>query len=167
LGGPLRGEDAAVDAVEASAIGLGVCGGNAAAGVVGLVGIVDVAVRGLDRAGEGIIVGYTAGGPGVESHGVCGLSVDAFNDVDFAASMESTKNPRAYLEMVNSLFGPVWTYCPKGWPSATAFWHVGDVKDDEAMIVSFIAGQTNAGAAVWCYVGMIDAHVDGAVGSRD
>ena len=67
VGSPFGGVDASAGGIQAVAIGGGAAGGEAAA-LVGEAGF----------AGKGAALG------GVHGHGVAGLEVDAFDDVDFA-----------------------------------------------------------------------------------
>jgi len=69
VGGPFGGVDASTGAVQAVAIGGGAAGGEAAA-LVGEAGF----------AGKGAALG------GMHGHGVAGLEVDAFENVDFTVS---------------------------------------------------------------------------------
>jgi len=80
---PLGGIHSAPDAVEAGTVGLGAGRLDAAAGVVGLAGGVDVAVGRGEGAGETRVVD-SAAVAGVKSHGVGRLLVYALYDIDLA-----------------------------------------------------------------------------------
>ena len=141
--GPEGGVDAAASGVEAGAEAGGVGGEDGAAGVAGLGGGVGVAVRGVGGAGHGGVLDGAAGG-GVEGHGVCGGAVDAFDDVDFAHGW------------------PVGPHEPEGGPDAAdAAGHVGDIGQEEALVVGFLAGDADALAAGVGGGVVVDAHVCG------
>ncbi len=78
---PLCSVDAAANGVETTAVGLRVLVLNTAASVAALSG---VAIAVTEGAGEPAVVGNGAACGGVQGHGVVGVVVDAFDDVDFA-----------------------------------------------------------------------------------
>jgi hypothetical protein len=81
--GPLHRVDTAAGVVEPGAVRLRRGRVDAAPGVVALARGVDVAVRRLHGSREARVVDGAAIA-GVEGHGVVGLLVDTFNDIDLA-----------------------------------------------------------------------------------
>lgn len=148
---PDGGVDAAADGVHARAEG-GTAGhgvADAAAHVFALPLGVDVAVGGLEIAAEaGVLDGAVRGG--VEGHFVVGLIVGALEDVNLAAL-----GPGAGVGEQ-----------PGGGPGAAdARGGVFEVEDEEAVVVGFLGGDTDAGAAAGGVCGgVVDAHVDGGLG---
>lgn len=147
-GGPHGGVHAAVVAVESSAEAVGGALHDLAAGVCELAGSIDVAVGRGDGAGEATCVGNGAARTSVERHGIGSLFIDSFDDVDFATVW------------------PVWANHPESWPSPTSGRHVGQVQDHQPSVIRFLAGESDAGPAVWRHVCVIHTHVD-AAGCRD
>ena len=151
-GGPLRGVDAAAVGVEAGAVGGGHGVVDRAADACGLAGGIEVAawVDELRGGGEerGVVGDGAGGAAGVQGHEVRMLAVDAFDDVDFA------------------ICGPGFRFRrPEGGPRAAgAGGHVGEVEDDEAVRVGFVALHAEGHTAGVCGgKGGVDAHVDFAV----
>lgn len=146
---PHHGVDAAAIGVEAGAVGGGEGVVDGAADTFGLAGGIEIAawMDKLRRRGEecSVITDRASGATGMQSHEVRMLVIDAFDDVDFAVR------------------GPGIGFCgPEGGPGAAgAGGHVGEVEDDEAMCVGFVALHTEGHAAgVGGGEGGVDAHVD-------
>lgn len=79
--GPLCGVDTTANGVETTAVGLCILVLNAAASAAALTGITIIVTEG---AGKPAVTGNDAACRGVQSHGVVGVVVDAFDNVDFA-----------------------------------------------------------------------------------
>lgn len=145
-GRPVGRVNAATDGVETLAVGLGVGSLDCAAGVFGLVGAFRVAIcrRRCARARKSRLLDF-ATGAGVQCHCVDGGSVDAFQDVDFAAP------------------GPVGPEEPECGPDATdAAGHVRYVGDEEAFVEGLFGGDADGLPALGgggCGGGVIDAEV--------
>ena len=99
-------------------------------------------------AGEGAGGGQGAAGGSVQSDGVGGLGIDAFDDVDFARRR------------------PVGAEGPEGGPDAAdAAGHVGDVGDEETVSVGFVGAHADGASTTgWIDSCVVDAKVDGSVG---
>lgn len=61
------------------------------------------------------------------------------------------------------LVRPVRSHRPERRPSSASSGHVGKVQDNQSAIVGFLAGESDTGSAVWRHIGMIYAHINGAV----
>jgi hypothetical protein len=61
------------------------------------------------------------------------------------------------------LVWPVRSHRPECRPSSASSGHVGEVQDNQSAIVGFLAGESDTGPAVWCHIGMVYAHINGAV----
>ncbi len=85
----------------------------------------------------------------MQSHGVAGLLIHAFDDVDLTAA------------------GPVGTNEPEGRPGATACRHVIRVEDEQAGLVGLVARDTNARTAARGVVRAVDTHFDVARATVD
>lgn len=153
LGGPLGGVDAAAVGVEASAKASPVGGGDAAASVLGLFGVFDVAVC-CGRCARKAGVLDCAAGVGVQGHAIIWSGVDALDDVDFAAL-----GPGLLAEE------------PHCGPCAASEGDVEDIGDEEAAVVGFCGLKADASSAEVCagVEGGVDvnADVDGVVFAGD
>ena len=129
--GDLSGIDGAASTVQAIAIGTTVVIADGAANVVSLVRCVDIAVGGRNLAGEAVHLADRAAGVGVESHSVGSLGVNSLDNVDLA------------------VVGPIRSQGPERRPSAAdGAWHVLQVKNDQARVVSRFALKANARATI-------------------
>lgn len=77
--------------------------------------------------------------------------VDTFDDIFAVVSMLSlTGDGIARIITDFSISRPIGSKCPECWPcSANTTWHVVEIKDDQASLVSILAGNTNARSTVW------------------
>lgn len=84
----------------------------------------------------------------MQRHGIPGLLVDALDDVDLTT------------------LGPVRAQKPERWPhAANILGHVGDVGNEETMVVGLLGRQAYAGTAQGgCHDRVVDAKVDGPGG---
>lgn len=121
-----------------------VCALDAAAGIFGLSGRFDVAVRGREVSLEAGVWFDGAAGVCVEGHGVCTLFVHALEDVDF------------------TVFGPFGADEPESRPdAANSSRHVDYVRHEEAVVEGFFGREPSAGAAGCELLLAVDAKVGG------
>ena len=79
---PFCGVDSTAIRVEACSVRLSICCNDLTSGIRGLTRGVHVAVRSRYGTREHAIVRYTAAWPSVQCHGVRGLRIHSFDDVD-------------------------------------------------------------------------------------
>ena len=145
--GHLGGDDAAALGVEGRAEARGRRVADAAAHVLALGRVADVAVGRVQVAGEARGLDAAAGGR-VQRHAVVGLVVHALDDVDFAVG-----GPRgAGAEQ------------PEGGPDTAARGHVREIDDEEARVVGFGAVEADGVAFGRVWGRGVETEVDGVGG---